>query len=121
MSESEGSTPVLERTHLDSASAQRQLTILVERRGSAHEKELRFTTQNFTISDPMHIYNIRHVLGFEPTVDTAEICDDCNAVTVMLRRQQLVTEELVVRLAKTIGNALGFVHGFIDVNVGRLE
>lgn len=121
MSESEGSTPVLERTHLDSASAQRQLTILVERRGSAHEKELRFTTQNFTISDPTHIYNIRHVLGFDSAVDTTEVCDDCNAVTVMVRRQQLVTEELAIRLAKSIGNALGFVHGFIDVNVGRLE
>jgi hypothetical protein len=121
MSESEGSTPVLERTRPDSAPTQRQLTIMVERRGSAHEKELRFTTQNFTITDPTHIYNIRHVLGFEPTVDTTEICDGCNAVTVVLRRQQLVTEELVIKLAKSIGNALGFVHGFIDVRVGRLE
>lgn len=126
MSEFEGPQPdpeipplVSEETQPESKPA--HLAIDVKRHDESEHRGLCFTVQNFNISDSQYAYNIKHVLGFEPAVASTRVDNHDRKVVVMLRHSQLVTEDLAVKLAKSIGNALGFVYGFIDINVGRLR
>lgn|GEM_PF-4072688 len=101
----------------DTSAPHPQLNIHVSRRGEPGNKELRFTVQNFTIVDKMHVYGIRHLLGFEETVDSVAIYNGSGDIFVTFEHWQLINEPLVNKLAKTIGDALHFAPGHVKVTI----
>lgn len=118
MSESVDTAAILERPQ--SVLKSSVLTIDVNRFGEPGQKMLRFTIQDFDISSSQYVYNIRHVIGLESMVDSVAIFNGSGDVFVTLQHWQLIDEDLVVKLAKSIGNALGFVYGHTVIIIGRL-
>ncbi|MGH7217984.1 MAG: hypothetical protein ACREGE_00860 [Candidatus Microsaccharimonas sp.] len=119
MSESEDMTAVMERSR--SVLKSSVLTIDANRYGEHGQKMLRFTVVDHDISNPDHVYGIGHVIRLDPAVAKADIYSGDSDVFVTLHSNQMIDEELVVKLAKAIGNALGYVYGHVVVTIGRLE
>lgn len=116
MSEMKDATGVMERS--SGVSGERRLSVVVDRCGEYDTKQLRFTITGFDFGHPQYAYNILHVVRQEPGVKTAELFSQAGEVYVTLQPWQLVSDDLMVKLAKVIGaDALGFPGKHIDVTV----
>jgi hypothetical protein len=117
MSEMKGAMSALKEVDSALNGSEPRLDIRVTRHGDSSKKELCFRVEDFGITDAMQVYNIRHVLGFEQMIEQPIEFGSGSDVLVTFHYWQLIDELLVKRLAKSIGDALGFAPGHITVTI----